>query len=289
MDAKITREQIMAYLYGEMPAEEARLVEAYLEENPAMKAEYEDLYEVRKGLKQIKDVDVAPPMVMFTVKDESGNALRLFHNPFIQKMTAVAASLLLLLFIGKLTGLQITYQQNAVTIGFNQPEKNTPLISNTTQRSTTQTTSINMDSIQQRMLSFVNDFHIKENKNLMLRLKAIEGNVNKMDLYASNTTKVVSPNNLDLNDKNLEILANKVSQQNLLLLSEVIEASSARQEDYIKTLFADFAIYIHDQRMEDLNNIQANMNNIKQVADKKSFETDMVISRLIETVIDKNY
>src|SRR5690349_5330970 len=97
MSYKPDESVLMAYLYDELSGEEKVMVEKYLQENPAAMKELESFQHLRKMLTAVSDKEViAPPIVMEDTKQ------RFFWNaPYFKTITAIAASLLLLMIAGK--------------------------------------------------------------------------------------------------------------------------------------------------------------------------------------------
>lgn len=288
MDAKVSKEQIIAYLYGELPEGEAREVATYLQRHPREAAEYAALEHLRGGLQGIQDVEVAQPVIMLGSKPGTAPLSRILRNRTFQRSTAAAAVIIIGLLLAKLIGLNISYRDQALTIAFSKdimaPATETP-----DPRQQLKTGSIENDSAQQQLMAKVNEFLARENEVLTQRLASLESNVKDLKKMGQQPAAVAPAGVGGIDQNDMEVLARKISKQNLQLFSEVIKTSQVQQDEYIKSLFSEFAAYLQSQRVEDLMKIEASLKSLKQESDLKKLETDQVIARIIQTVNDKNY
>ncbi|MCG8322280.1 MAG: hypothetical protein MI921_22475 [Cytophagales bacterium] len=288
MDPKVSKEKIIAYLYGELSEEEAGEVATYLQNHPLEAAEYEGLQQLRGTLQNIKDIEVTQPVIMLGNKPGSYSFLNIFQNRFFQKVASAAAVFVIGLILAKVTGLNLTYSNQALTIAFSKNQV-TPAISPQNPGQEIKTVSNRNDSTQQQLMEKVNALLIRENRILTRRLASLEFDVKVLENEARRPAVVASEEIPGGDQQDMEELARKISEQNLQLFSEVVKASQVQQEAYIKSLFSEFAIYLQSQRVEDLRKIEASLESLKQDSDLKKLETDQVIASLIQTVKDKNY
>ena len=288
MDPKASKEKIIAYLYGELSEEEASEVATYLQNHPLEAAEYEGLQQLRGILQNIEDIEVTQPVIMLGNKPGSYSFLNIFQNRFFQKAAAAAAVFVIGLILAKVTGLNLTYSNQALTIAFSKNQV-TPATSPQNPGQEIKTVSNRNDSTQQQLMEKVNALLIRENRILTRRLASLEFDVKVLENEAQRPAVVASEEIPGGDQQDMEELARKISEQNLQLFSEVVKASQVQQEAYIKSLFSEFAIYLQSQRVEDLRKIEASLESLKQDSDLKKLETDQVIASLIQTVKDKNY
>src|SRR5687768_3758092 len=120
MSYKPDESVLMAYLYDELSGEERVLVEKYLLENPTAMKELESLQHLRKMMSTISDKEViAPPIVV-----EETNQRFFWNAPYFKTISAIAASLLLLMVAGKILDVQMNYSGNEVSLSFGKPVEN---------------------------------------------------------------------------------------------------------------------------------------------------------------------
>src|SRR3970040_521509 len=108
---------LVAYLYGELTGAEKESVERYLAETPEARVELEKLQQVRKLLGEGQDKEVISPPIGF---DNGGSRFALF-TPYIRTILGIAASLVLILVAGRLTGVQINASGQELRISFGEP------------------------------------------------------------------------------------------------------------------------------------------------------------------------
>src|ERR1700752_412734 len=116
MAYKASEQDLMAYLYGELEGKEKELVEQYLLENADARLELEKLKQLRHALGQIKDKEVIAPPIF--VGDSRPPVI--WNAPYFKTVISIAATLLLIMLVGKISGLQIGYSGNELRISFGQ-------------------------------------------------------------------------------------------------------------------------------------------------------------------------
>src|SRR5215204_2741129 len=117
MGYKASEQDLMAYLYGELEGKEKELVEQYLLENAEARLELEKLKQLRHALGQVKDKEViAPPIFV-------GDSRQPFvwNAPYFKTIVSIAASLLIVMLVGKFSGMQIGYTDSELRISFGKP------------------------------------------------------------------------------------------------------------------------------------------------------------------------
>src|SRR5690606_15130579 len=119
MNYKPDETLLISYLYGELQGEEKRHVERYLAEHPEALREVESLTFVRKALANVPDKEVIAPPIVF-----DDHKTRYFWNaPFGRSLIGIAASITLILLVGKFTGFNASYTNNTFVIRFGEPKE----------------------------------------------------------------------------------------------------------------------------------------------------------------------
>ena len=289
MNPKISKEQIIAYLYGELSEEEAQRVATYLQDHPEEAAEYESMQQLRGSLQKISDVEVTQPVIMLGQHRREHPFSGLFRNRFFRSVTTAAAVVLIGLLMARITGLSLTYRDRALMIAFDKGDAPAPAMIAEKPTQELKTRSIDYDSARQQLITAVNEFIAEENRVLSQRLASLESNFQDLKKNTQSPAAVSVPEFAGIKEQDMEDLARKISRQNLQLFSQVIKASQVQQEEYIKSLFSEFAVYFQSQRVEDLKKIEASLHSLRQESDLKKLETDETIARIIQTVNDKDY
>ena len=108
MSYKPDENDLMAYLYGELEGSEKEAMDKYLFEHPEARVELERLQQMRIMLSHVKDKEViAPPIFVGESKQRF-----IWNAPYLKTIVSIAASLLLIILVGKLAGMKIQYQES---------------------------------------------------------------------------------------------------------------------------------------------------------------------------------
>lgn len=272
MSYKPDESVLMAYLYGELSGEEKVLVEKYLHENPATLKELESFQHLRKMLSTVSDKEViAPPIVV-----EDSNQ-RFFWNALplaIKTISAIAASLLLLMVAGKMLDIQITYTGNEVSMSFGKPvaDKNaTPLL---TQGLTTEQVQnmINSSMLQNNKIvqASLNESQQKLDASIRQNMAMNSTNVNNLVQQASRASQ----------DEIRRFVAG-LQNQNQQVVKEYFQLTTSDQQKYIESLLVDFSKYLQQQRNNDLETIQTRLTGLEQNTTVFKQETEQILASII--------
>ncbi|MFZ2905040.1 MAG: hypothetical protein WAZ98_02435 [Cyclobacteriaceae bacterium] len=267
MSYKPDESVLMAYLYGELSGEEKTAVEEYFRENPTAMEELESLQHLRKMLSSVTDKEViAPPIVVEDSKQ------RFFWNaPYIKTISAIAASLLLLMVAGKIFDIQVNYSGNEMKISFGksveeihapQPVLTQAQVQEMINASLTQNNQVVQASLDENQEKL--DASIRKN-------------------VAMNSTKV----------KELVQQASKASQdeirrfvatlqdQNQQVVKDYFQLSTNEQQKYIEGLLVDFSKYLQQQRKNDLEVIQTRLVSVEQDNSVFKQEAEQILASII--------
>src|SRR5687768_18466376 len=103
MSYKPDEKDWMAYLYGELGEDEKRKFDLYLLQNPEARLELDKFMNLRGLLSSVEEKEViAPPIVIGDHHGKAGARQHFWNTPFFRAVTTVAASLLLVILVGKL-------------------------------------------------------------------------------------------------------------------------------------------------------------------------------------------
>src|SRR5688572_17695877 len=130
MSYKPDEKDWMAYLYGELDDAEKRKFDQYILQHPEARRELEKFQNLRTILSSAEDKEViAPPIFMEdSHSGGTGSLHRFFRNtPYIRVITAVAASLLLVILAGKLTGTKVTVSDREFRLSFGDNPAASPI------------------------------------------------------------------------------------------------------------------------------------------------------------------
>ena len=261
---------LIAYLYGELEGSEKEKVEVYLANSAEARAELEKLQGVRSMMGMLEDKEViAPPIVI----DNQSHRFN-WNTPFFRTVVGIAASLLVIMVVGKITRASIRMSDHEFTISFgdrpakvieNLADKNVLTAGQVQQMITTslaennQTVYESMTETQQRL-----DASIKNN-------------------LASNSLKI---NNLVQNaatasQDQIREYVTSIQAENQKMVKDYFQLTSTEQKQYIEDLLVDFSKYLQQQRRDDLMIVQSRLNNLEQNTDIFKQETEQIITSLI--------
>lgn len=275
MNYKPDEGTLMAYLYGELDASETAKVQVYLQQHPEELAKLESMQQVKNMLGQIQNKEVIAPPIF--VEDDKVRSL--WSNAYVKTILSIAASLLLIMVAGNLLGTEINYSGGELKISFNGKHP-APIV-------------------QQALLT---ENKVKE----MIETSLVKNN----EVIATNWNeeqKKLSENiaqNLNRNSKRIDALMKATSQasedqvrgfvaglqnENLKLMKDYFQLSSADQKKYMESLLVDFSGYLKEQRKQDMIMLQTRVNGIEKTTDQFKQETEQILASIIsKPVKNKN-
>ncbi len=275
MSYKPNETQLLAYLYGELEGEEMQRVEQYLAQHPEAKQELESLSFVREVLGRVDDKEViAPPIVL-----EDSRVRYFWNTPYGRTLLSIAASLTLLLLVGKWTGLRVSYTDQALTIGFGTVQENrtdaVPLL-----------TPIEVQAMINASLT---------QNNAALQTGWDEQNQKLNESIRTNLASYKTPD-LDVlvkkasmaSEEQIRQFALTLQAENASQIKDYMTLNSTDQRKYIEELLIDFAKYLEQQHRNDLQVLQARLNTIEQNTDVFKYETEQILTSLITSVDQSN-
>jgi hypothetical protein len=101
---------MMAYLYGELEGSEKEKFEQFLLKHEEARAELEKLKGLRSVLSYVEDKEVLAPPIFIDNQNSKRNLF--FQSTSFKTIVGIAASLLLLLLVGKMTDRRIQLSGN---------------------------------------------------------------------------------------------------------------------------------------------------------------------------------
>jgi len=89
---------------------------------------------------------------------------------------------------------------------------------------------------------------------------------------------------LHLSERQLHMLRNQLMRENYQMLTDLVEYSHEYHREYTTQLVAEFARYMEEQRVQDLEMVSVALNEILEQNDIQQQETEYLLSRLISYV-----
>ena len=275
MNYKPDEGTLIAYLYGELPADEAASVQAYLQANPDALRKLQALGETKNILSNVQDKEViAPPIFMDDTK-----VVSFWHNSYVKTVMSIAASLLFIMVAGKLLGTEINYAGGELKISFSGKKEQTKEI-------------VDSSLTEEKVNDMIQSSLAKNNEVITTRFtedqKQLSQSISK---------------NLDQNSKKIDALMKTASDasrdqvrgfvaslqnDNLKLMKDYFQLSTADQRKYTEGLLVDFSEYLKEQRRQDLMMLQTRVTSIEKTTDQFKQETEQILASIISNPVGKS-
>jgi hypothetical protein len=268
MSYKPDESVLMAYLYDELDGEERLRVEKYLQENPDALKEIAALEHLRKMLSTVEDKEViAPPIVM-----DDGKQRYFWNTVYFKTVTSIAASLLILILVGKLTGMQMGYSNNEFRLSFGpeaqKPAGETqPLL---TPEQVQQMINASLTNNNEVVQASLNESQKRLDESISKNLAMNSSKINNLMQQAS----VASQNDIRQYVASLQ-------SENQQVVKDYFQLTSNEQQKYIEGLLVDFSKYMQQQRSNDLNVLQTRLSSIEQNTTVFKQETEQILASII--------
>lgn len=250
MSSKLTEEQLIAYLYGELLQEEKKAIEDILENNPEEKNRLDSFNQTRMAMNELGDEE--PPESIFISPQMAEGSQLNYWRPFI----GIAATLLIIMTFGWLTGFGIQMNEEGFQLGYQEEqiglssEEVAKLIEKDRQATVAQFKS---------MLEAGQD-------SIYTEIQSIEASINEQPALVYNQEKE------DLMNDMIE-LSDKLSDD---------------YREVMRQLIVSFSNNWQSQRIQDLQNIQSAFNDLEDatINNQLEIEDEMVrISERLDAVI----
>ena len=269
----------MGYIYGELDEQEKQKFDQYLLSNPEARLEIERFENLRKALQGIQDKEViAPPIV---IGDSQGTQVgtgvtRFMDTPYIRTIASIAASLLILILVGKLTGTQVRVSDQEVRLTFGaSPEKVENPMS---------TAGITEEEVQEMINASLEKNNIAFEASLEETSKKLDASIRKnLALNSGNIDNLVKEA-ATASQQQITQYVQTMRAENMQQVKDYFQLTSTEQKQYIENLLVDFAKYLQQQRNDDLQLVQTRMNSLEQNTNLFRQETEQILSSIITTV-----
>jgi hypothetical protein len=277
METQDFNQELMDYLYEEMTAGERKEFEQKLAEDPNLRKEYEALKSVRQELDTLKDKEVMEPFSTWGRSRSSGwfgsygRRKALVFRP----VTAIAASLILLMLLGYLTKFSISINDQGLMLGFGS------------QSQYNQEEYMGVEEVN----ALVRDALEKNNNMLAARLTETETSYNdKFVAIETSLSNAINKNEKGgVSTEDLQNFFTLSENKNTEMMRDYLKLTSDQQQVYFKTMLTQFSEFMQVQRNEDLTMIKNSMIELKQSQNNQKLETDeMIASILTNTNQQKN-
>jgi hypothetical protein len=265
MNYKPDEATLISYLYGELEGDERSMVEKYLEANPGEKKRLEEWTFAKAAMGHLADKEViAPPIIL----GDEHRIVPFWKQNYFRMPVGIAASLLFVLLAAKIMGLSIGYSNDELRIGFGpKPGKADSGLTKDEVDEMIHTSLNNNNQVLQA--SWSEDRKMME-ESVKKNLSTSPGKINELMKKASAA-----------NEDEVRRFVAQMQNDNLKLLKEYVQLSSAGQKQYIEGLLVDFAKYLQEQRNQDIEFFQTRMSTMEKNTDQLKQETEEILTSLV--------
>lgn len=265
MSFEPTNEQLIDFVYGNLPETERLKIEQAIEENGSIKEQIEALSESRSFLNNLEDEEVLEPDRFIWELSKKQQKQRM-----LWPITAVAASLTLLLLVAYATQFKVSY--GTFELAFGETE---PVVMPAAMTSQQVQDMINQ-SIVSNNVSFVAqlddtkfDFEARLMANNKLQLK---------DMHR------IAAKSKELPDGQVQEYLVQLNETNRTMVNDFFTASAVEQKDYMNSILTDFFEFVDTKRKDDYYVLRASIDDLEYKNEQKTQETDQILSSILTTV-----
>lgn len=271
---KIDEGKLMAYLYGELSAEEKREVELYFQQHPDALKEFQDMSFVRNALSKATDKEViAPPIFMDDERLEKSSSSpfggRGAGLGFIRYAVGIAAAFLIIMFGAKLLGVQMQYSDNQFTLSFGEIQK-VELPAGISPKQVQQLIDASLARNNDYVQASLNESQTKWSETLKQSTAYNSQKLNEVSKYAAAATQ-----------EEIRQFMERMRSENNNAVQEYLRLSSNEQQQYIEGLLIDFSKYMQEQRNSDLNLVNTRLTSLEQENNQFREEAGQILTSLI--------
>jgi hypothetical protein len=247
MSYKPTNEELMAFLYDEIEPDLRVKIEAYLSGNPKAKAELEGLETTRIFFSELDD-EPLPDSIPLLISEVNKEWI------YWRKYLAIAATLLLVISFGWLSGFNIQSNENGVQIAFGEIQNGL----------TERQVAALIDQDRQLMLDYMTNNLKSVKDSLDFDIQVLQANYNSQDLVRN------------IFNQEKDLLIDQMASLN--------ERLSGNYREVLREIVVNFSNNWDNQRIEDLRNIQAAFTNLEEATITRQFNMEEALNVLANRV-----
>lgn len=282
MSYKPDEKEWMAYLYGELEGKEKEKVDQYLLSSHEARQEFEKFQNLRKLMSTVEDKEViAPPIII-----EGSKQRFLWNSPAVRTVLSIAASLLLIIVVGKLTGTRVSVSDNEFRLSFGAPEvvkpdQNQPVAPGL---SAEEVQKMINSSMQQNNIALQTDWSNTQQQMLDESRRKLQVSIRENLAQTSTKIDEFLRTAATASQSQIEAYVATMQAENSQRMKDYFELTAAQQKKYIEDVVVDFAQYVQQQRKNDLQLVQDKILNIEQNTTSFQQETEQILASIIGAV-----
>lgn len=283
MSYKPDEKEWMAYLYGELEGNEKEKVDQYLLSSQDARLEFERFQNLRKLMSTVEDKEViAPPIII------EGNRQRwIWNSPAVRTILSIAASLLLIILVGKITGTRMSVSNNEFKLSFGTPE---PVQRQEIKQqgapglSAEEVQNMINSSMQQNNIALQTDWSNTQQQMLDESRRKLQASIRENLAQTSTKIDEYLRTAAGASQSQIEAYVATMQAENSQRMKDYFELTASQQKKYIEDVVVDFAQYVQQQRKNDLQLVQDKIMNIEQNTTSFQQETEQILASIIGSV-----
>jgi hypothetical protein len=280
MSYKPDEKDWMAYLYGELEEEDRQKIDRYILENEEGRNTLEKYQYLRRMLSVATDKEVIAPPFFIDANNggkHNGGYHFLWNNPYFKTVASIAASVLLILLAGKLTGSELVVSNHELRLSFGlhrseavaRPQQIVSLSGEQVQ----EMINTSLETNNQAMHLSVTETQKQLDASIRTNLALNSRKINQLVQEASTASQ-----------QQIQQFVAGIKSENIQQVKDYFQLTSTDQKKYIENLLVDFAKYLQQQRTNDLQLVQTRMSSLEQNTNIFKHETEQILSSIITTV-----
>lgn len=264
----------MAYLYGESAGEEKQKMDQYLLENAEARKEFERFQQLRTLMSSVEDKEViAPPIFVGEPRQRF-----IWNTPYFNTIASIAASLLLILLVGKVTNTRVSVSDNEFKLSFG--EEKVTLVSEEKPAMET----LSAQDVQQMINRSLDRNNVEMQTNLKESQEKLNASIRQN--LAANSTKLdqLMREAASASQDQISQYVAGIQAQSMNQVKDYFQLTASEQKKYIEDILVDFAQYLQQQRNDDLQLVQTRMQSLEQNTNIFKQETEQILTSIITSV-----
>jgi hypothetical protein len=275
MSYKPDEKDWMAYLYGELEGQDKEKIDQYLLVNAEARMEFEKFRKLRKMMGTLEDKEViAPPIFVGDTRQRV-----LWNTPYFKTIVSIAASLLLIIVAGKITGTRVSVSNREFRLSFGE-EPAQPA----TRTIPDAAHALTAGDVQEMINASLSENNIAQQATLKESQQKLNASIRRnLDVNSARIDRLVREAATASQDQIREYVAG-IQVENAQVVKDYFQLTSGEQKKYIEDLLVDFAEYMEQQHTNDLQVVQTQLNSLQQNTNIFKQETEQILTSIITTV-----
>ena len=271
MNYKPDEATIISYMYGELDANQTERVAQYFEQHPEELKQLRQMTDTLDVMRKVEDKEViAPPIFV----GQDSNVRPFWQSAYFKTSMSIAASFLLIIVAGKLSGLEVNYSSGELRISFGDKQS--------VKQEIVQPANL---LTQNQVQDMIDESLIKNNSVIAVNWTETQRKLDKSikSSLALNSQKIddLMKSTSLASEEQVRGFVSNLQADNLRLMKDYMQLSSKEQKQYVESLLVDFSSYLKEQRNQDLQLFQTRMTSIEKNTVQFKQETEQILASII--------